>query len=134
MRKIMSLCAIMAVFFAMNNIAVRTADAQTETLKSWSRKIDNARERFEVLHQFNDEAVLDRETQLVWERAPKDKPFSSFFETNFFGAIRHCYTVTTGGRMGWRLPTAEEALASQQAERERRRPRLEDVPAPHSIS
>jgi aquaporin Z len=29
---------------------------------------------------------------------------------------------------------AEEALASQQAERERRGPRLEDVPAPHSIS
>jgi hypothetical protein len=118
MRKILRFCAIAAVFFAMSNIIIgaaaaqtessRPADVQTEILKSWSRKIKDATKRFEVLDRFKDEAVLDREPQLVWQREPKDKPFSSFFETDFFGAVRHCYTVTTGGRMGWRLPTAEE--------------------------
>jgi Protein of unknown function (DUF1566) len=104
MRKMMSLCAIVVVFFAMNNIAVGTADAQTETLRSWSRKINNARERFEVLHQFNDEAVLDRETQLVWERAPQDP----FLPGTFSVAVADCYARIAGGRMGWRLPTVEE--------------------------
>ena len=79
MRKIMSLCAIVAVFFAMNNIITEAADAQTENLKSWSRKINDATKRFEVLDKFNDEAVLDRETQLVWERAPQDPFLSSTF-------------------------------------------------------
>ena len=43
MRKMMSLCAIVAVFWAMNSLTIGTAAAQTETLKSWSRKIPNAR-------------------------------------------------------------------------------------------
>jgi hypothetical protein len=64
-------------------------DDSTESLKSWSRRINDATERFEVLEKFKNEAVLDRETQLVWQREPKDKPFSSFFETDFFGAVRH---------------------------------------------
>jgi hypothetical protein len=102
----MSLCALVAVFWAMNSLTIGTAAAQTETLKSWSRKIPNARERFEVLHQFNDEAVLDRETQLVWERAPRD-PFPGFRGT-FAQAVADCYARLAGGRMGWRLPTVEE--------------------------
>jgi hypothetical protein len=61
-----------------------------------------------VLEEFDDQAVLDQETGLVWQREPADQPGSSFYRTNFFGAIRHCYRVLTGGRMGWRLPTAEE--------------------------
>ena len=74
---------------------------------TWSELIDDP-SRFVVLEQFNGEAVLDRETQLVWQREPKDQPGSSFFRTTFFSAIRHCYRVTTGGRMGWRVPTAEQ--------------------------
>jgi len=81
MRKILRFCAIAAVFFAMSNIIIgaaaaqtesfRPADVQTEILKSWSREIKDATKRFEVLDRFNDEAVLDRETQLVWQREPK---------------------------------------------------------------
>jgi hypothetical protein len=81
MRKILRFCAIAAVFFAMSNIIIgaaaaqtessRPADVQTEILKSWSRKIKDATKRFEVLDRFKDEAVLDREPQLVWQREPK---------------------------------------------------------------
>lgn len=78
-----------------------------EATDTWSKKIDKPA-RFVILKEFNEEAVLDRETQLVWQREPKDQPDVSFYRTDFFGAVRHCYSVTTGDRMGWRLPTAEE--------------------------
>ena len=39
-------------------------------LESWDNKIPNATLRFKVLPEFNNAAVLDRETQLVWERSP----------------------------------------------------------------
>lgn len=53
----------------------------------------------------NDEAVLDRETGLVWQRTP------SADTAWYWGAYQGCLFESTGGRRGWRLPTAEE-LAS----------------------
>jgi hypothetical protein len=46
-----------------------TSLVTSDLLQSWSQKIP-AKQRFVVLKQFNCEAVLDRETQLVWERSP----------------------------------------------------------------
>jgi len=61
--------------------------------------------RFQVLDQFGGAAVLDKETGRVWERSP------STTTRNWNNALRHCYTLEVGGRLGWRLPTIEE-LAS----------------------
>jgi hypothetical protein len=69
-------------------------------LKSWSNIIPPAK-RFVVLADFNNEAVLDRETGLVWEQAPEET-------RRAWNAARNCAGKTVGGRMGWRLPSVTE--------------------------
>jgi hypothetical protein len=80
-----------------------TIDQSTQPhLKSWSNVIPNAARRFVVLPDFNNEAVLDRETGLVWERTPEGS--TRIWED----AIRTCWLRQVGGRAGWHLPTIEE--------------------------
>ena len=71
---------------------------------SWDQKITSG--RFVVLTNWNNEAVLDRETGLVWEKTPT-APDSQFF----IDAHLYCFNLNTGGRKGWRLPSMPE-LAS----------------------
>jgi hypothetical protein len=52
-----------------------------------------------------DDAVLDKETGLWWERSPDDT------ERTWDSAIKHCYQRKLANRKGCRLPTIEE-LAS----------------------
>jgi len=73
--------------------------------ESWDKKF--AQGRFIVLAAFQNEAVLDRETGLVWERSP-DATTHTQEEGDTTGA---CITKILGGRLGWRLPSIEE-LAS----------------------
>lgn len=61
--------------------------------------------RFIVLADWNSEAVLDRETGLVWERSPSTDP------DPWGSAELDCVELALGGRLGWRLPTIQE-LAS----------------------
>ena len=58
-----------------------------------------------MLNGFNGEAVLDKETGLVWEQSP------STATRTWFQALNDCYNKNVGGRKGWRLATIEE-LAS----------------------
>ena len=73
---------------------------QQQTIKQPAAQIQQFRDaakRFEVLHDFNDTAVLDRKTGLVWERSPST---SDFIHTE---AMAHCQNLTLGNRSGWAL-------------------------------
>lgn len=74
-------------------------------LESWDNKIPNASMRFKVLAEFSSQAVLDKETGLVWEQSPAST------NTLWEAARTQCTALTTGGRKGWRLPSVHE-LAS----------------------
>ena len=66
--------------------------------------------RFVVLANWSNEAVLDRETGLVWERTPlSGEPGGSQYEQ--LVALDICRGSIKGGRAGWRLPRHDE-LAS----------------------
>ncbi|MEO8257048.1 MAG: DUF1566 domain-containing protein [Acidobacteriota bacterium] len=69
-------------------------------MNSWDRRIDNA--RFQVLREFDDAAVLDRETGLVWERQPSTQTLA------WPNARLSCAQKGVGGRGGWRLPAFNE--------------------------
>lgn len=71
-------------------------------LRDWGRKLP-ASERFVVLSQFNNQAVLDKETQLVWQRTPSPSMVAPRGNAAFA-----CATHSTGGRLGWRLPFLHE--------------------------
>jgi len=68
---------------------------------SWSRALPAA-DRFVVLADFNDEAVLDRNTGLVWQRTPEN------IGRPVFSASYHCLDANIGGQKGWRLPNITE--------------------------
>jgi hypothetical protein len=61
--------------------------------------------RFIVLTDWASQAVLDRETGLVWQQTPNpaSQPWSE--------ATLTCIGQSTGGRMGWRLATVQELLS-----------------------
>jgi hypothetical protein len=78
--------------------------AAADPWPTWDNQI-NSSGRFQVLSQFDGEAVFDKETGLVWEQAPDPNT------RTWIHAQTHCYIRNVGGRKGWRLPTVEE-LAS----------------------
>jgi hypothetical protein len=73
---------------------------------SWDQQLPAAT-RFVVLSNWGNgnEAVLDRETGLVWEQSP------STTGELWLNASQHCVQLSKGGRKGWRLPTVQD-LAS----------------------
>lgn len=102
-------CGVRSVMFTAMVLALVAGPAlfagpaHADNLKSWDEIIPDGGKRFKVLKAFNDEAVLDKETQLVWERSAA---FGT--PTTWVEAQSHCATRVVGGRMGWRLPTIEE--------------------------
>jgi hypothetical protein len=74
-------------------------------LPSWNQTL-SGKARFVLVMPIDDfgrQAVLDRETGLVWQRTPAEARAFEFLE-----ARRLCRTENTGGRQGWRLPSVEE--------------------------
>ncbi len=61
--------------------------------------------RFVVLTNMGRQAVLDKETGLVWKQSPSTSTY------DWQDAQIQCNEFSVGGRFGWRLPTVQE-LAS----------------------
>lgn len=80
------------------------AMSTSSTGSSWHQTLPGST-RFLVLSNMGDVAVLDRETGLVWERAPVRTA------TSWAGAQASCATSRRGGRMGWRLPSTSELMS-----------------------
>ena len=73
--------------------------------QNWDKNLTGTA-RFTVLPSFNNEAVRDNNTGLVWEQAP------STTQDSWLASAVHCINgVTVGGTKGWRLPSVAE-LAS----------------------
>lgn len=70
----------------------------------WDQALPAA-QRFVILAAFNNEAVLDKNTGLVWERSPATTA------TSWDSARGICINKNVGGQKGWRLPAIAE-LAS----------------------
>jgi hypothetical protein len=80
-----------------------TANGPYYATPSWDQKLTT--NRFVILLNWNSEAVLDRETGLVWERTP-DATHRAWSL-----ARAHCINRVVGGRKGWRLPSIQELLS-----------------------
>lgn len=110
------------------------AEAQTSApgpyyaTPSWDQTLP-ASTRFIVLTNMNSDAVLDRETGLVWERQPS-KYLAWWLDADkhasWFDAFNHCTTLLIGGRHGWRLPMIQELASLVDATKE-----LPALPAGH---
>ena len=71
---------------------------------NWDKAL-SAAERFVVLAAFNNDAVRDNNTGLVWEKSPQTPT------ATWNGARFTCINKNVGGQKGWRLPSIPE-LAS----------------------
>lgn len=73
---------------------------------NWDRNFPSAT-RFTILPEFNNEAVRDNNTGLVWQRTPDPTL------RDWLGARTICVNLTVGGTTGWRLPSVFELKSLQ---------------------
>jgi hypothetical protein len=102
--------------------AALAATAEAVDLRSWDQRISDPTKRFIVLGAFNSEAVLDKETQLVWARSPHPDPALTWGE-----AMENCHMQSLGGRSGGRLPYLHELWSL-------RDPSTGELPAGHPFA
>jgi len=81
------------------------ANSNTSSMTSWDKNLPSA-SRFTVLADFNNQAVRDNNTGLVWEQAPDGTTFRSWE-----AALDYCANKGVGSPTftpGWRLPSVFE--------------------------
>lgn len=81
--------------------SIEKEELLAEIVKDW-QAAHPAKNRFEVLPSFDNAAVLDKETGLIWELAPDPLPVT----WNEARAV--CGQRVIGGQRGWRLPSPAE--------------------------
>jgi len=99
---VLGLCVIMC--------ALLTSGCQANPTVRWDTNNPSA-SRFVVLAAFNNQAVLDKNTGLVWEQHPTGT--GTFDPNSFPSAGQVCLNRNVGGTLGWRLPTASELVSLQ---------------------
>lgn len=72
-----------------------------DIIRNW-QEAHPAAQRFVILPDFNNDAVLDKDTSLIWELSPAPTPVT------WNEARGTCVTRATGGQKGWRLPAPSE--------------------------
>lgn len=78
-------------------------------LQSWHFVQPDGALRFRVLNSFGGAAVLDNETQLVWEQAP------DLTATTMTNAVERCDNLVLGDRLGWKVPTTSQLTSLMDA-------------------
>jgi hypothetical protein len=71
-------------------------------MPNWDKNLPSAN-RFTILPEFNNEAVRDNNTGLVWEQTPP-----TISGVTWAQATLHCLQKQVGGTTGWRLPSIVE--------------------------
>lgn len=84
------------------NQSQQQLSGRLQVLESW-HTYPAAAARWEIALDGN--AVLDRETNLLWEKSPSAQ------QLNWNEARFHCRNVAVGTRLGWRLPSIQELLS-----------------------
>jgi hypothetical protein len=103
MKKALFAAASAITILASGSVSAQTTmNAPYYANPSWDQTLPAA-QRFIVLSNMNNAAVLDRETGLVWEEAPNQNP-----SLTWSAARLYCTNKTLGSRKGWRLPTVDE--------------------------
>jgi hypothetical protein len=104
--------------FAMLLLVGILATPLSASADTWGEPITPASDRFVVLNSFDNQAVYDKETGLIWEQSPLSPcvPAAPLFmcivpesgKRIWDFAHGRCRDLHIGGRMAWRLPTIEE--------------------------
>ncbi|MCP9438741.1 MAG: DUF1566 domain-containing protein [Nitrospira sp.] len=82
-------------------LPVGKEELMAEIVRSW-QEAHPAENRFEILPAFQNDAVLDKETGLIWELAPDST------RVTWNEARASCVRRVIGGQKGWRLPSPAE--------------------------
>ncbi|MGE0644833.1 MAG: DUF1566 domain-containing protein [Nitrospira sp.] len=101
-----AILAVIAISYLLGSQLLTRPSTQKEIViadivHNW-QQAHPAANRFVILRDFNNEAVLDTDTGLIWEIAPG----STAITWNEARSI--CLTRATGGQKGWRLPAPAE--------------------------
>ncbi|HKA44948.1 MAG TPA: DUF1566 domain-containing protein [Burkholderiales bacterium] len=105
-----SIAVLVAGSFSSTVFAQTTANGPYYATPSWDQTLP-ASTRFIVLSNMNSDAVLDRETGLVWEKSPNTGAGAGNDPIDWHAGGFLCLRKNVGGRTGWRLPSIHE-LAS----------------------